>query len=117
MFARSKDVEMTFVRSSGAGGQNVNKVATCVVLKHLPSGMVIRCDKHRTQTGNRQEAWRILEKRLGEIEAKRLALIKAQKAKVKRQQQLRSKAEKEKLLQSKKQLSIKKSLRKRLANN
>jgi protein subunit release factor B len=113
MFARPKDVHMTFVRSSGAGGQNVNKVATCVVLKHLPSGIVVRCDKHRTQAGNRLEAWRILEGKLQAIEAKRIALIKAQKSKVRRQQQYRSKAEQEKLLRAKKLLAAKKQLRKK----
>ena len=44
-----KDIEESFVRSGGKGGQNVNKVATCVYLKHLPTGTEVKCSKARTQ--------------------------------------------------------------------
>ncbi len=114
MTIRQKDVQMSFVRSSGAGGQNVNKVATQVVLKHIPSGIVIHCDKHRTQIANRLEAFRILEKKLKDLEMKKIFAAKALKAKTKRQQQHRSKAEQEKLLNEKKKLSQKKALRKNI---
>src|SRR3990167_6111167 len=82
------DVEESFVRSGGAGGQNVNKVATCVVLKHLPSGLVVKCQIDRSQGMNRYWARKILIARLDakiygrkSEEAKRIAKIKRQKRK------------------------------------
>ena len=44
-----RDLEEAFVRSGGAGGQNVNKTATCVLLRHRPSGILIRCQEERSQ--------------------------------------------------------------------
>ncbi len=54
---RKEDVVESFVRSSGPGGQNVNKVSTCVELVHEPTGIRIKCQKYRTQAQNREEAW------------------------------------------------------------
>jgi len=53
---READLEETFIRSSGKGGQNVNKVATAVRLHHRPSSIEIKCTKHRTQGLNRYAA-------------------------------------------------------------
>lgn len=53
---REIDLVETFIRSSGKGGQNVNKVATAVRLKHIASGADIKCSKHRTQGMNRYAA-------------------------------------------------------------
>ena len=57
---REEDIEEQFVRSSGAGGQNVNKVSSCVLLHHRPSGIRVRCQKERSQGLNRFLARRIL---------------------------------------------------------
>jgi protein subunit release factor B len=59
-----RDLEETFVRSGGPGGQNVNKVATCVVLIHRPTGISVRCESERSQALNRQLARRRLAERL-----------------------------------------------------
>lgn len=105
------DLTESFVRSGGAGGQNVNKVATCAVLKHLPSGLVIKCQKDRSQGMNRYVARKILVARLDaqihgreSEEAKRIAKIKRQKRK-------RSKRAKDKMLEAKRRRSEQKQLR------
>ena len=60
---REEDLEEKFVRSSGAGGQKVNKTSTCVYLRHLPSGIDVKCMKDRSQSINRFLARReLLEK-------------------------------------------------------
>ncbi len=50
---REEDLEERFVRSSGKGGQHVNKTSTCVYLKHLPSGIEVKCMEERSQSVNR----------------------------------------------------------------
>ena len=114
---READLEESFVRSGGPGGQNVNKVSTCVVLKHLPSGMVIKCQRERSQAVNRYFARRTLIERLDaqihgrqSEEAKRIAKIKRQKRK-------RSKRAKDKMLQSKYAHGEKKQLRRRVGGS
>lgn len=59
-----KDIEEKFIRSSGHGGQNVNKTSTCVYLKHIPTGIEIKCMKDRNQSINRFIARRELIKRI-----------------------------------------------------
>ena len=61
------DIEEKFIRSSGKGGQNVNKNSTCVQLKHLPSGIIVKYQKERTQNLNRFFARRALVKKLDEM--------------------------------------------------
>ncbi len=95
------DLEEQFVRAGGSGGQNVNKVATCVMLRHRPSGLAVKCQAARTQGENRFLARRRLcdaleEKTLG-------AASRAQQAreKIRRQKRRRSRRAKEKMLADK----------------
>ena len=108
---READLEERFIRSGGPGGQNVNKVATCVVLRHPPSGLEVRCQQERSQALNRFLARRILIERL---EVRRLGVRSAEAqriAKIRRQKRKRSKRAKEKMLAGKKLHAKKKSLR------
>jgi len=110
-----KEIEEKFIRSRGKGGQNVNKVATCVVLKHLPTGLIVRCDKYRSQAQNRNEAYRLLEQKLQQREEQKIAVAKAKLAKERRQKRRRSRASKEEMLAGKKRQSQKKTLRRKVA--
>ena len=106
-----QDLDEAFTRSGGPGGQNVNKVSTCVVLRHRPSGLEVRCQQERSQALNRFLARRILLERL---EARRLGALSAEAqriAKLRRQKRKRSKRAKEKLLAQKRLRAEKKSLR------
>ena len=113
---KDSDFEESFIRSAGAGGQNVNKVSTCVVLRHRPTGMEVRCQRERSQVLNRYLARRLLISKIEErylgIESERRTAIE----KIRRQKRKRSKRAKEKMLQNKKHQSLKKSLRARPAD-
>jgi len=109
---REEDLKESFIRSSGAGGQNVNKVSTCVVLVHLPSGTEIKCQKTRSQALNRYYARKILCEKL----EFRIFQEKSEKQKkiekIRRQKRKRSRRAQEKILQNKHHRSKIKSFRK-----
>ena len=75
---RDADLEIVTCRSSGAGGQNVNKRDTAVQVKHLPTGLMVRCESERSQHRNRETAIALLRARLWELEQTRLSGTRAQ---------------------------------------
>ena len=108
---REEDTEEQFVRSSGAGGQKVNKTSTCVVLHHRPTGIRVKCQRERSQALNRFLARRIL---LDKIEAKLRGIRTAAEqeiARIRRRKRQRSRRAKLKLLADKRHQAEKKSRR------
>ena len=111
---REEDLDESFVHSGGKGGQNVNKVATCVVLVHRPSGTFVKCQRERSQGANRLIARALLadkieEQRLGKQSARR-----QEAEKVRRQKRRRSRRAKQRMLADKHAHSTKKSTRGRV---
>ena len=108
------DIEESFVRSGGHGGQNVNKTSTCVMLMHRPTGLQVKCQETRQQGLNRYIARRLL---LDKIEEKRNGFIAAKRAeieRIRRQKRKRSRRAKDKMLAGKAHQAEKKDFRKRV---
>jgi peptide chain release factor len=105
------DLVEKFILGSGSGGQKINKTSSCVYLKHLPTGIEVKCQKDRSRDVNRYLARKELCDRLAEKQYQ----IKTEKQhlaeKIRRQKRRRSRRSKEKMLAAKKIRSEKKSLR------
>jgi protein subunit release factor B len=101
----------TFIRSSGPGGQKVNKTSSCVYLVHVPTGLSVKCQRERSQALNRFLARRLL---LDRIERLKRGMVTAERdriEKIKRQKRRRSRRAKEKMLEFKHMQSEKKTMR------
>jgi protein subunit release factor B len=108
---REEDFDEQFIRSGGHGGQNVNKVSTCVVLTHRPTGLSVRCQRERSQALNRFLARRLLLAKIAEKIEGALSKKKAEQAKIRRQKRKRSRRAKQKLLENKRIHAWKKAAR------
>ncbi len=112
---REEEFRETFIRSSGPGGQKVNKTSSCVHLIHLPTGLTVKCQQERSQSLNRFLARRLL---LDRIERLKTGLVSAEKMrveKIRRQKRRRSRKAREKTLEAKHLQSEKKILRTRIS--
>ena len=108
---REEDIVERFIRAQGPGGQNVNKVSTCVHLRHLLTGIEVKCQKERSQAQNRYRARQIL---LEKIECAVLGKLSEEQKrieKIRRQKRRRSRRVKLKILESKRRHGAKKLLR------
>lgn len=105
---RESDLEESFVRSGGAGGQHVNKTSSCVQLVHRPTGLTVKCQQDRSQAVNRFLARRLLlEKYQAEILREKTERRQAIE-KIRRQKRRRSRRAKEKVLENKRRQSERK---------
>jgi protein subunit release factor B len=105
------EFEEKFARSSGPGGQHVNKVSTAVTLRHVPSGVAVTVQDSRSQSMNRQLAW---ERLLGAIERQRneeRAAVRSAAEKKRRQNAKRPWGVKQRILESKRHRSATKRMR------
>jgi len=108
------DFEESFIRAGGKGGQNVNKVSTCVRLKHRPSGLEVKCQRSRHQLLNRYLARVLLAEKMEQLVLGKESQETQRIEKIRRQKRKRSKRAKEKMLDNKKHQSKKKENRKSL---
>lgn len=114
---RESDIEESFVRSGGHGGQNVNKSATCVMLLHRPTGLQVKCQTTRQQGLNRFIARRIL---LDKIEKKQTGQVAAEVSRIEkilRQKRKRSRRAKARMLADKSHRADKKASRRDLSDS
>ena len=105
------ELEWKFIRASGPGGQNVNKVSTCVVLRHIPTGLEVRCQRERSQGVNRFLARRLLVEKIETLRRGTESAKQKEFEKIRRQKRKRSKRAKDKMLDSKRHRAEKKNLR------
>jgi protein subunit release factor B len=93
---RENDLEEKFIRSSGRGGQKVNKTSSCVYLRHIPTGIEVKCMKDRSQSVNRFHARRELVNRIEKMSGKltsndiKREKIRKQKSRKERRSRLKS---------------------------
>lgn len=91
-----KDIEEKFIHAQGRGGQKVNKSSSCVYLKHIPTGIEVKCQKARTQAMNRFFARRILTDKVEEILHGHASSAEKKIERIRRQKNKRARRTKEK---------------------
>lgn len=108
---KETDIVEKFVRSSGPGGQKVNKSSSCVYLKHIPTGIEVKCQRERSQALNRYIARCLLVKKIETLILGNLSEERKRIEKIRRQKRRRSRRAKLKILEVKRRHSQKKLLR------
>ena len=112
---KESDIIELFILSSKKGGQKVNKTSSCVYLKHMPTGIEVKCQQERSQALNRFLARRILVDKIESLILGRESDEQKRYEKIRRQKRRRSRRAKDKMLRDKKLHSEKKALRKNVS--
>ena len=112
---READIEESFVRSGGHGGQNVNKTSTCVMLRHAPTELRVKCQTTRQQGMNRFIARRMLLDKIEALKTGQVAAKQNEAEKIRRQKRRRSRRSKQKMLADKSHQAVKKDFRRRVS--
>ncbi len=113
---READLEESFVRSGGHGGQNVNKVSTCVMLLHRPTGLQVKCQDTRQQGLNRFLARKLLLDKIAARQKSRADAERSRLEKIRRQKRGRSQGARQRMLADKSHHAAKKESRRRASD-
>ena len=114
---RPEEIEERFVRGAGAGGQKINKTSSTVWLQHRPTGLLVRCQRERSQTVNRLLAWQEL---AGKLEGRRQAAanqVQAARELTRRQKRQKSHGQKVRMIETKKHRAKHKAARGRVSGD
>jgi len=112
-----EDIQESFIRAGGKGGQHLNKTSTCVHLKHMPTGIEVKCQQERSQAFNRYRAREILVDKIEDLIRGRESAAQQRIEKIRRQKRRRSKRAKEKMLEKKRMVAEKKKSRARISSD
>ena len=96
------DIEESFIRGTGAGGQKINKTSSTVRLKHRPSGLEVRCQRERNQSVNRLLAWTELAEKLEERQRTSAGAARSARELERRRHRQKSRGQKIRMIQTKK---------------
>lgn len=105
------DLDETFVRGSGRGGQKINKTSSCVLLRHRPTGIEVRCQRERSQALNRFFARRALCDRIAAFRKSEADARRSEQERIRRQKRRRSRRQQERRLAEKRRRSEIKAVR------
>ena len=112
--ARVDDVDERFVRGTGPGGQKINKTSSTVWLRHRPTGVEVRCQRERSQSANRDLAWRELCEKLEARHRSAAAAVIDERESERRRTRQKSRGQKVRMIETKKHRAKHKSARGRV---